>query len=261
MFLMLSIVLMGIFLIFKRQLNLKATAATTVVAFFAYWELLPQDSVLFGLEFLPMRARTFSLDTWVIISSWLIGLSLLFISISKARSFHRMIFALTLLVLPTLAFTYHLVLIQGMMTQAMNLEEKTAMAIVLDHNWKRNCQLLGYECSSFSPKSGASYAEKGIERQINDHLSFYLSQGGGASSFSLSRGMIRNRTPFTAAVLVIGEEGRLVVERQRSLKLLSGAERGFFIMMLGASVFWALASVSLILLHQRAWRKATKESP
>lgn len=117
-----------------------------------------------------------SLDTWLVIAGWILGLALLFYNLrSKTRSVSRVAVSTVLLVTCTLMYGYHLLIVQGSLNISFT-EEKGRMLRVIDTEqeyWNKTCEIHEYECGTIRKDNALNYHDDIINKEINDFLSFY----------------------------------------------------------------------------------------
>ena len=248
----------GIFLLFLRRAPLKWFLLTGLFAVLTYSFILPKDSVLSFLGFLPYRIQTFSLDTWAIILGWVIGFALLlYAARKKTRSLQRIVVSVSLIMMCSLMYGYHILIIQGAMKASMMLQEQKMLEVIgfSDERWVLACEIGGYECSSGENGSKIIHPEKEIEKQLSDYIGYYRQAGSDAILFTMSKGLVVKRTPFASAFLEDDQGYRLMVDRRSAQVYFLIAENSFNIIANLAMFFWFFGGIFVIVAHEKMMAK------
>jgi len=227
-------ILMGL-----RSLDLRFIIAAL---FTIAWEIALPDAPLGFLE-----GRVGGLQDEVLIILLMLALGV----IGTLRSLRRprlqiLPVSIAALMIATLSYAYHLVLINGF-DGTLRQAEAAALAQTLDLGpdaWAQYCTIDGHSCGEGIPTTG--YA--GFDRDLGDWVAHALPAGTEGRIWSSDGTLGANPPHIWAAERSQGVLRWIMVDRSAQAKAL---ELAFFTMANIALIFWTLAALAVELLHRR----------
>lgn len=242
------------FLLFYRRIPYLYFIVSSIIAIILFAEILPRQSTLELVTFLPYRIRMLALDSWIVILGWILGTILFGLCFIKSyRTASRIAVGTAIMVICTLMYAYHILIIQGSMKVNMHVEEQKILRTIdaPEEFWIKNCILQHYECGIIKIGENPEYHDEIINKEINDFFQFYRETADRPIRFSMSKGMVVSQRPFIAAFSEHDNGYRWVIERESATIYLSDATMMFMVIINFSIVFWFFGGALVIATHTR----------
>lgn len=211
------------------------------LAIFTTWEALMPDR---PLSFLPGRVAALQDEVLLILALALIGILGVLRSLRRPR-LQALPLSIAALMIASLGYTYHLVLINGLDAQ-LRAERATQLSHLLDLSdpaWVEVCALPGHRCGDELPRS----PQTAFEHELNDWMTHALPNGRNGRVAS-SDGTLGAQPPNVwAAERQDGQVRWIRLDRTPETR---AVELAFFSFSLFAVIFWFAAALGVEHLHR-----------
>ncbi|GAB5390223.1 MAG: hypothetical protein Alpg2KO_31910 [Alphaproteobacteria bacterium] len=251
----------GIWLFRHRQISSKGLVIALVIGLIADQAEAPEAlaSALSSLDLLPDRIAMFSGAILVIIMGFVMGCGLLAASTRRRhRSRDRVVTGCVLVVITSLLWGYHVLLINGWLLAEIETDASRALQVLSiggdDHSaFMTACQQLDYECQTGPATGRISHSSEHLSNLATGWLESTrdgLQQPGDPLSFTLADGLATPQYPFAMAYAERGGQYRMAIDLAGPRVSFDSSRISFFVIANVATVFWVILGGLVIHLHK-----------
>lgn len=243
-------ILIGFSLFFVKDVRTKVfcwcAVATAALIYFD-----PQPT----LEFLKTGTRLdgITMDTALVAIAMLIGPALLFMCFWRSkRTVDRMMIGILLTAVSYLMFSYHVLLINGMLRYELHQQESHLVDITkLDNqSFLKVCAAMTLDCRSGPQTENLEYSVNSeLKRQVNDFLHFYREQNREPLLFSDSNALISKKYPYAYAYVETGSQFRWVIDTDKPKRISMSYQAAFALVCHVIVFFWTFFMLMALFFH------------
>ncbi|MBI6727213.1 hypothetical protein YA0089_26725 [Pseudomonas viridiflava] len=207
------------------------------------------------LEFLKTGTRLdgITMDTALVAIAMLIGPALLLMCFWRSkRTVDRMMIGILLTAVSYLMFSYHILLINGMLRYELHQQESHLVDIIkLDNqSFSKTCIAMGLDCRTGPQTETLEYSVNSeLKRQANDFLHFYRDQNREPLLFSDSNALISKKYPYAYAYVETGSQFRWVIDTDKPKKISLSYQTAFALVCHVIVIFWTFFMFTALFFH------------